>query len=275
MRLNLSEVTICAIDCVTPRLAADAISISTQNIEFGDAILLSDQIIDGPFNGVQIERLNSRNDYSRFIIESLLSYISTEYVLIVQWDGFVTSKNSWQNKFLDYDYIGARWPWHNDGFSVGNGGFSLRSKRLMKEALVDLVGVDYSLNEDELICRVLRSSLEGRGIKFASDEIADQFSYERTSPEGETFGFHGLFNMWRHCDDSKMLDLFPYLSGGTYASIEYLELMIVYLKQKKFHLYKKMYQLLQHSLNSSDIRQHFAKYVDDAVFIDYLISVGQ
>ena len=33
--------------------------------------------------------------------------------------------------FSHCDYIGAQWFWHNDGMRVGNGGFSLRSRKLL------------------------------------------------------------------------------------------------------------------------------------------------
>jgi hypothetical protein len=275
MTLHLKDVTICSIDCVTASLAADAINESMEHIVFGDAILLSDRVISGRFRSVQIEKLNSRLEYSRFVIEELVDYINTEFVLIVQWDGFVTSAATWDKIFLDYDYIGARWPWHKDSLSVGNGGFSLRSKRLMKEVLLNGPSIDYSLNEDEIICQSYRSHLVDKGMRFASESIADRFSYERVVPEFETFGFHGFFNMWRHCDDSKMIDILPNLGFGTYSSVEYLELMVIYLQQKKFRIYKKMYHYLLQNLIEKNIREHFSTYINDEAFIDLLVLAGQ
>lgn len=275
MTLHLKDVTICSIDCVTASLAADAINESMEHIVFGDAILLSDKVISGRFRPVQIKKLNSRLEYSRFVIEELVGYINTEFVLLVQWDGFVTSAATWDKIFLDYDYIGARWPWHKDSLSVGNGGFSLRSKRLMKEVLLIESSIDYSLNEDEIICQSYRPHLEGKGMRFASESIADRFSYERVVPEFETFGFHGLFNMWRHCDDSKMIDVLSNLGFGTYSSVEYLELMVTYLQQKKFRIYKKMYHYLLVNLIEKNIRDHFSTYLNDDAFIDFLVLAGQ
>lgn len=275
MTLALKDVTICSIDCVTPSLAANAINESMEHIVFGDAILLSDKPTKGRFKSIQIQKLNSKLDYSKFVIEELASYIKTEFLLIVQWDGFVTSAVRWNDIFLDYDYIGARWPWHQNTISVGNGGFSLRSKRLMREVLLNRSNIDYSLNEDEIICQSLRPFLEEKRIRFAPESIADQFSYERVAPEVETFGFHGLFNMWRHCDDSKILDMLPNLGYGTYLSIEYLELMVIYLQHKKFHMYKEMYYYLLQNLGEKNIRQHFSGYINDEAFIDYLVLLGQ
>jgi hypothetical protein len=272
--MNLKDITICSIDCVTPDMAAEAINISSRKISFGDAILFSNKVISGQFRSVEIPNINSREEYSKFVIESLIDYVDTQFVLIVQWDGYVTAPHSWEPSFLDYDYIGARWPWHKDGLSVGNGGFSLRSKKLMQEFLGLKADIDYSLNEDEIICRAFRSELEKKNITFASVEIADKFSYERELPDIETFGFHGFFNMWRHCDDSRMMDLVANLGSGTYLSIEYLELMITYLQQKKFSVYKNMYTHLIKQLGSSNIQMHLSHFIKDTNFVNHIINVG-
>ncbi|MGZ5147458.1 MAG: DUF5672 family protein, partial [Burkholderiales bacterium] len=146
-----------------------------------------------------IEVLNSRNDYSNFMLRQLPKHINTSYALIVQWDGYVVDASAWKPEFRDYDYIGARWTWFDDGMTVGNGGFSLRSQKLLRALRDPRFSIVPGVNEDELICRDYRRTLEREhGIRFAPESVADLFSYERTSPAGPTFGFHGLFNMWRH-----------------------------------------------------------------------------
>jgi len=70
-------------------------------------------------------------DYSRFIIKGLANYVTTNFALIVQWDGYGLNGVNWQPEFIKYDYIGAPWPTWPDikgNHRVGNGGFSLRSK---------------------------------------------------------------------------------------------------------------------------------------------------
>ncbi|MBU3580229.1 hypothetical protein ICN17_09480 [Polynucleobacter sp. 73C-SIWE] len=267
----MKDVTICSIDCITPDLSAEAIKISTKNIDFGDSILFSDRLLSGKFRSIEITPLKSRDDYSRFVIQELLGHIKTKFLLIVQWDGYVTNPRAWTNEFLEYDYIGARWPWHKDGLTVGNGGFSLRSTNLMREVLNLQVGKDCQVNEDELICRLLRPQLETYGIRFAADKVADMFSYERATPEIETFGFHGLFNMWRHCDDSELIKQLEGLNPSTHLSVEYLELMLQYLQQKKFRVYKKLFQLLLNSVGEKSIKDHLAKFIEDAHLIDMIL----
>src|SRR5262249_46585437 len=126
---------------------------------------------------VPVAGIGSRRAYSEFIVKSLLPHISTPHVLLVQWDGYVTNPDAWDPEFLDSDYIGAQWFWHADGMRVGNGGFSLRSRRLL-EALQDprIVAGDA---EDETICRTYRPLLEREyGIRFADEATADRFAFE-------------------------------------------------------------------------------------------------
>ena len=141
--------------------------------------------------------INSRQAYSKFVLQELHKYIKTDYVLMVQWDGWIINKNAWTDQFLDYDYIGAVWPWHPEGLRVGNGGFSLRSKKLLE--LTAEPKFQYSdKNEDDLICHLNRDFLVSNGIKFAPENLARQFSFEREVTNLETFGFHGDFHMSKY-----------------------------------------------------------------------------
>jgi hypothetical protein len=79
---------------------------------------------------------------------------------------------------------------------VGNGGFSFRYKILCElSAQPEFVYIDQ--NEDDLICHVNRDFLEDQGIKFAPEELARYFSFERELSNIKTFGFHGDFNFER------------------------------------------------------------------------------
>ena len=83
----------------------------------------------------------------------------------------------------------------DDGHDVGNGGFSLRSERLM-EACRD-PGFKGMHPEDVAIGRINRDWLEGRGLRFAPANLADLFSAERAGDLARSFGYHGVFNMPR------------------------------------------------------------------------------
>jgi len=83
---------------------------------------------------VKIPRIASRAEYSRFVIKELGRHFRTSHLLVIQWDGYVINGKAWQEAFLEYDYIGAPWGFHTDQHRVGNGGFSLRSRRLFDAA---------------------------------------------------------------------------------------------------------------------------------------------
>ena len=163
----------------------------------GDILFLSDQPppvgTDPQIEWRRIERLGSRGDYSRFMLRELAGHIETPHVLCIQWDGFVLDGARWSPAFLDYDYIGAPWPHFRDGHNVGNGGFSLRSRRLL-EACASLP-FDGTAAEDIVISRLCRPLLESQGMRFAPERLAREFAYERTKTTGHEFGFHGAFNL--------------------------------------------------------------------------------
>ena len=203
-RLKLSDVTICAADSAYVDLTARALRISMAQCDFADAILFSDVRVDGPFRWVRIDPLKSIEAYSDFCLRRLADHISTDFVLIVQWDGYVVNPPAWANAFRKYDYIGAAWPHLPDNLAVGNGGFSLRSKRLLKA--VQKLAWPVGQWEDQVICRIFRSSLEREaGIRFAPVKIADRFSHELRSVEKTPFGFHGPNNLWRYVEDDELV----------------------------------------------------------------------
>ena len=91
------------------------------------------------------------------MIKRLDRFIDSDFVLVVQWDGYVLNASRWRDEFLLFDYVGARWPHHDDAYIVGNGGFSLRSRELLK-ALQDPEIRPFD-PEDGAICRTYRPML--------------------------------------------------------------------------------------------------------------------
>ena len=157
----------------------------------------------------RIDPLRTLSDYSSFLIFELHKYVETSHVLIVQWDGYILNPKKWSDSFLNYDYIGAPFiPRINDPFYsrdskgnfyvIGNGGFSLRSKKLLeapsKFKLVDDLAYTNS-NEDGFFCVLHRKFLEGKGFKWAPFQTAQRFSIETPinfrSLINLPFGFHG------------------------------------------------------------------------------------
>jgi hypothetical protein len=195
----LSDVTLIAASSVALGATIDALEASMRQCRFAKAILLTDRPISlkgsSEIECRKIRQLRSRADYSRFMLRELATHILTSHALCIQWDGFVLNGAAWDGHFLDFDYIGAVWPHFDDPYNVGNGGFSLRSRRLL-EACRDLP-FDGSSAEDVVIGRLCRRQLEQSGLRFAPETVASKFAYERASPAGDEFGFHGVYNFVR------------------------------------------------------------------------------
>src|SRR6202158_5959100 len=106
---------------------------------------------------------------------------------------------------------------------VGNGGFSLRSRKLLL-ALQD-PRIVLTEAEDVTICRAFRPLLEREhGIRFASEATADAFAFEAAYPIGKPFGFHGLFNFCRDVPPDELTELVSSFSPPIARSPQLLQL---------------------------------------------------
>lgn len=258
--LDLPDVTICAVDTVNPALAARALDISMSQCRFGDAVLFTHEEVATRARIAKIDSFRSLTAYSAFMLKELASRISTPWVLVVQWDGYVVDASQWSDSFREYDYVGARWVNAKPGFEVGNGGFSLRSRKLLEALADDRFTLPANAIEDELICGTWRSALENEhGIRFAPGEIADHFSYEYQLPHLPTFGFHGVFNMWRHIEDEEMMKIIQTLDIRTLGSARGVALLRNYCEFRKFACVKSIYGRYRELWSSEDVANGFLR----------------
>lgn len=191
-KLILNSVCLFGIDAHDPKGMLRAAEISQKEIEFGDVQIITEH---NYFRG--------REGYSRFCIERMNEFVKTSHVLIIHPDGYVQNAAAWKDEWLQYDYIGATWT-YKDGMNNGNGGFSLRSKKLL-EILSKIDCDKYNVHpEDCFISRQIRKWLETEyQIKFAPEEVCNQFSIEAyasnmidsqgfgSNTYTGQFGFHG------------------------------------------------------------------------------------
>lgn len=182
----------------------NAVEYSRQLCNFKKVKVFSCERFTHPVVECLYGRETSFYEYNQFMIEKINRYIDTDFILHIQYDGFVINPQAWTDEFLKYDYIGALWPVDliddpqvTEDTRVGNGGFTLRSKKLLSILEKDFK-YDGSLSkhwnqpyqEDSLICRKWRKQLEDKGIKFAPPEVAAKFSIENEKQqeyEGQTF----------------------------------------------------------------------------------------
>lgn len=169
------------------------------------------------------DNLPQREDkaaYDRLCSIGLHECFETDYAIVCQLDGFPVRWDLWDPEFLNFDYIGAPWAcvgwlrywgFHYD-WRVGNGGCSLRSKRLcvalseatkewekfeaaaFKKSKLDGSKAHYNHPDDVFISGWMRPKLEKQGIRFADCMTAARFSREYPVEEHAvvkaSFGFH-------------------------------------------------------------------------------------
>lgn len=193
---HLPDVTVVAITTRDYGYTATSIKKTLQHIKPHSVLFFSDIKFNDPdYECVIIPKMDWKQ-YNEFVCKELWRYVTTNHMLLIQWDGHVIDSSAWTDEFLDYDYIGAPWT-YKDGRNVGNGGFSMRSKRLMEIMATDEMIAKNGIYapEDEVICRLYRRYLEETyKISFAPEELAHQFSYEMHPPAMSTFGFHANFH---------------------------------------------------------------------------------
>jgi hypothetical protein len=181
-------------------MALRALEKSQRGIRFARTILLTHGIpadvrVPSNVDVIPTNPITSHKAYSQIVLKQLYPHVATSHVLVIQWDGYVVNPDLWDDDFLSCDYVGAPW---SDG-SVGNGGFSLRSRRLLL-ALQDPGFTDVAEAEDVAICGHYRARLISEfKIVFAEVALARRFSFEmEVAPifaGARTFGFHGVFNL--------------------------------------------------------------------------------
>jgi len=237
-RPHLNDVTLVAVTSVALAATVVALRRSMAQAQFGRVLLLSDRPPDDlAGSGIEwraIPPLQSRAYYSRFVLHELCDHVETSHALLVQWDGFVRDGRRWRDEFLEYDYIGAPWPQYRDGMAVGNGGFSLRSRKLLKATSI-VPATDEP--EDVAICRTHRKMLEQKyDLRFAKLDLANCFSYERGASDGQEFGFHGVFNMLVELGVERAMDTLAALEPGVIGARESTELLVSAVRNRNLPL---------------------------------------
>jgi hypothetical protein len=238
--LNLSSVTLLCVETRDPNLAEWAIERCLQGVQFAKVILFTDlERIDTRQPGieyVQAPVIKNTKDYSLFLLQGIEPHVQTSHALVIQWDSFITHPDLWREAFLQYDYIGPVWP-HHPQTPVGNGGFSLRSKRLLQA--IKLPGFVPKHPEDYCIVADNQVFLKGHGIHIAPKEIAEQFAVER-SKWHEAFGFHGFFNFGHVLNDEQLIEFLEILPNSYLGGLDTYDLVQYLINQNRRELAKKI-----------------------------------
>ncbi|MBP7496983.1 MAG: hypothetical protein KA792_04895 [Bacteroidales bacterium] len=216
--LNLNNITLTIIDGINPPdLCLKTLLYCSKDIKFHAIKLFSFAKPSTKLKNIEFIKINKLNlaQYNEFILRELYKYIYSDFCLLVQTDGFIINPHLWNYDFLKYDYIGAPWPDDYDWINkqkpeqrhsiiqnyqkgigrVGNGGFSLRSKKLLNLS-ANAPFLINDLPEDNYICMHYIDYFLNLGITFAPPSLAADFSLENPVKEktfdlNTCFGFHG------------------------------------------------------------------------------------
>lgn len=206
MKLDLNNITLVAVTHKEIRQSIEALLYSSQHINFQSIKLFSPKHhypYAKKIENIHIKNLNSISEWGEFIIFELYKYIESKFIILIHPDGFIVNPQSWEPRFLEYDYIGAPWPdskefYNTEGKAcrVGNS-VSLRSYDLLSRPTeLGLKWDDAKISnyhEDGFVGVQNRSLLESTGIKFPNLKIASLFSREYTFQENRKvnpFAFH-------------------------------------------------------------------------------------
>ena len=203
--VTIPTVDLVAVACTKVPETIEAMKKCQSQFTFTRSILFTHE--DVKAEGIEVIKIDKLGykEYNEFVAMKLWQFIGSDYIILVQNDGYITNASKWTNEFFKYDYIGAPWPIPNDETTyrtpgnrlirVGNGGFSFRSLKLLRAPTI--LGLEFTdrgtgfWHEDGFLCVHNREVLENARIKFAPVDLAAQFSTELTVPETvESFGKH-------------------------------------------------------------------------------------
>jgi hypothetical protein len=210
MKLQLPTVTLIIIDCLNAQRAINVLEHCKSLCDFGAVKLLTSIPIQYEHR-IKIMPLNTLIAYSVFMLTKVNQYIDTEHLLVVQRDGWILNPQSFDNSWLELDYIAPLFVQYNH---VGSGGFSLRSKKLMDNVAATMPAWDGTQREADKIQQSLQYyedgviSLSGKfsGFKFATNEQASHFAQGGNKDKKYhiefPFGFHGVLQDINHLTGS-------------------------------------------------------------------------
>tara|TARA_Y100000389_G_scaffold180179_1_gene194798 strand:+ start:921 stop:1610 length:690 start_codon:yes stop_codon:yes gene_type:complete len=217
------DIDLVSVNTVNPEMVIKAMDYSCREIEFNNSYIFTNKPIETKNHQViKIDKLNSLDEYSDFLLNFGKFKFKSEYILVIQDDGFIINPKKWNNAFFNYDYIGAPWPkpinldiLNNKeqiaekaklNNRVGNGGFSLRSKKFLKFSSQFKTCEGWP--EDLFLTSINYDAAIQNNIKFPSAKLAYTFSTEtplygkdkdkfldyRYLTKIKSFGFHGKFH---------------------------------------------------------------------------------
>jgi hypothetical protein len=198
--LNLKNTTLLFVETraheITKRVIADCLS----KADFGEVLIFTDKMDEFAVPELSGARLVSVPDFpnkklaGQFYYAQAMEKVETDFALMLEWDAGIFKPEHWKPEFFNYDYIGAPWitsPHEHNRMDVGNGGFTLMSRKLGQYAIENFQ--QFPVYTDWDFCRMQRRHYEAAGFKWPMRDLASFFAWELGPRNPEHFGFHGAF----------------------------------------------------------------------------------
>jgi hypothetical protein len=205
-RLPLPQVTLCAVDCQSPALAALALLRADQRLGFGRVLLFTQgwlpTVVLPRLQVVDIEPLRDDAAVADFVIRRLHAYVASSHALVLRWDAGVLDASAWNDEFLVHDHLAV-----DDGSAVLPG-LSLRSRRFLR------AGADPRLTEPQLDDALMTGARRGfleevHGMAFAPPALQRRFASAAPASMdgGRPFGFVGARHLPALLGEAETLEL--------------------------------------------------------------------
>lgn len=209
--ISLPNVTLICLCTRDVEQGAKALVYSSIAIGFGAVKLVSHyRPPELPHNILydHVDRMETIDDWNRYLVYDLWKHFDTEFVLIIHPDGFVVNPHSWRAEFLQYDYIGSAWSYEcavaiqggrNQILSRVGNSVGIRSRKLCKlpsEINLEWRRFNNDSNEDTFVSCHCWNTFAQHGCTKAPLEVAILFGREEEFPENQHITEPFIFHKW-------------------------------------------------------------------------------
>jgi len=212
-KIKIPDVTLLAISSTEEEGSIKSLVKCCEQIEFGNVKFVSHKKPESMPDFITWEycpQIKSFYDFDCYVFPNIGNHIQTSHMLMVQSHAWIIHAELWDDNWLQYDFIGSPWVERSEFISfstgemvrVGNGGFSLRSKKILdlpQKLNLPVVSDRGYTSDDGLLNSYYRKIFLENGINYPDVHIASRFAFENIVSENidiVPFGFHKFLPPW-------------------------------------------------------------------------------